>query len=48
MCFSVVAKTNTTVPETEDLGVHPVTPRFLTDGVPAVERSMIFLVPAII
>ncbi|MBI5488605.1 MAG: hypothetical protein HY905_14825 [Deltaproteobacteria bacterium] len=48
VCFSVVAKTNTTVPGTEDLGVHPVTLRFLADGVPAAERSMIFLVPAII
>jgi hypothetical protein len=48
VCFSVVAKTNTTVPATEDLGIHLITLRFLADGAPAGERSVIFLVPALI
>jgi hypothetical protein len=48
VCFSVVARTNTTVPSTEDLGIHLITLRFLADGVPAGERRVIFVVPALI
>ena len=48
VCFSVVAKTNTTVPETEDLGIHPITLRFYADGAPVAERNVIFVVPAVI